>query len=117
MNITDQMAAQRLAMCNDIGEAAYVASLIAAALFTMLSSLPAAEAVAARLEERYHVSLQASENQTPNVCRTVVWHTVPCRMVVVFHVQPSLVRPPCLRWIQVMLAAGRHRRRLRGFAR
>ena len=37
----DQLAAQRLAMCNDIGEAAYVDSLVAASLVEHLSSLPA----------------------------------------------------------------------------
>ena len=60
MNITDQTAAQRLAMCNDIGEAAYVDSLIAAALFSMLCSLPGYEAVMTRVEMRYNVSTQAS---------------------------------------------------------
>lgn len=64
MNITDQNAAQRLAMCNDIGEAAYVDSLIAAALFSMLSSLPGFEAVMPRLEERYSVSTQVSRGCT-----------------------------------------------------
>ena len=36
----DQLAAQRLAMCNDIGEAAYTDSLIAAALYEHLARLP-----------------------------------------------------------------------------
>ena len=38
----DQLAAQRLAMCNDIGEAAYTDSLIAAALYEHLARLPKA---------------------------------------------------------------------------
>lgn len=36
----DQKAAQRLAMCNDIGEAAYVDSLVAAALVDHLTLQP-----------------------------------------------------------------------------
>ena len=36
----NQLAAQRLAMCNDIGEAAYTTSLIAAALYEHLARLP-----------------------------------------------------------------------------
>ncbi len=64
MNITDQTAAQRLAMCNDIGEAAYVDSLIAAALISMLCSLPGFEAITPRLEERYNVSTRVSRGFT-----------------------------------------------------
>ena len=59
MSITDQTAAQRLAMCNDIGEAAYVDSLVAAALFSTLRSLPDSDSICARLEERYHVPTKA----------------------------------------------------------
>lgn len=36
----DQIAAQRLAMCNDIGEAAYVDSLIAAAFIIRCRNMP-----------------------------------------------------------------------------
>ncbi|GIL87230.1 hypothetical protein Vretimale_14324 [Volvox reticuliferus] len=43
----DQLAAQRLAMCNDIGEAAYLASAVAAALVLRVKQLAAAEAAAA----------------------------------------------------------------------
>jgi ribosome biogenesis GTPase A len=36
----DQAAAQALAICNDIGEASYVDSLIAAAMIIRIKSLP-----------------------------------------------------------------------------
>lgn len=51
----DQIAAQRLAMCNDIGEAAYVDSLIAAALIVRAKQLPSSRAIAARMEKRYRM--------------------------------------------------------------
>jgi ribosome biogenesis GTP-binding protein YlqF len=51
----DQIAAQRLAMCNDIGEAAYVDSLVAAALVARVKRLPGARALSARLERRYRL--------------------------------------------------------------
>jgi len=51
----DQIAAQRLAMCNDIGEAAYVDSLVAAALVARVKRLPAARALCGRLEKRYRL--------------------------------------------------------------
>ena len=79
MNITDQTAAQRLAMCNDIGEAAYVDSLIAAALFSMLHSLPGFEAVMPRLEERYNVPTQASRGFILCHC-CCTWTSVVLRM-------------------------------------
>mmetsp|Transcript_34930 Transcript_34930/g.87477 ORF Transcript_34930/g.87477 Transcript_34930/m.87477 type:complete len:116 (+) Transcript_34930:104-451(+) len=40
-------------MCNDIGEAAYVDSLIAAKMIEMIRALPDSELVNAMLEERY----------------------------------------------------------------
>ncbi len=49
----DQIAAQRLAMCNDIGEASYVPSLIAAALLVRVKALPAARELLPRLRARY----------------------------------------------------------------
>jgi hypothetical protein len=39
----DQLAAQRLAMCNDIGEAAYLCSAIGAALVARVKQLSAVE--------------------------------------------------------------------------
>ncbi|GFR45836.1 hypothetical protein Agub_g7201, partial [Astrephomene gubernaculifera] len=42
-SMRDQLAAQRLAMCNDIGEAAYLAAAVAAALVLRIKQLAAAE--------------------------------------------------------------------------
>lgn len=58
MSFRDQVAAQRLAMCNDIGEASYVDSLVAAALLRTLRRLPEGEEVMRRVQERYKVSLE-----------------------------------------------------------
>ena len=58
MSFRDQVAAQRLAMCNDIGEASYVDSLVAAALLRTLLRLPQASRLAQKLEQRYKVSLE-----------------------------------------------------------
>ena len=55
MSFDNQSAAQRLAMCNDIGEAAYVDSLIAAAMVDTLRSLPTGGAIMGRLHDRYGV--------------------------------------------------------------
>lgn len=63
MSFRDQVAAQRLAMCNDIGEASYVDSLVAAALLRALLRLPQADTLAARLEDRYKVPLQGELQQ------------------------------------------------------
>jgi ribosome biogenesis GTPase A len=51
--LRDQAAAARLAMCNDIGEAAYLASAVAAALLATLRALPDGDAALARVEARY----------------------------------------------------------------
>ncbi|KAF6256390.1 P-loop containing nucleoside triphosphate hydrolase protein [Scenedesmus sp. NREL 46B-D3] len=51
----DQTAAQALAMCNDIGEASYVNSLIAAAMIIRIKSLPRNRPILARLQQRYRV--------------------------------------------------------------
>ena len=48
-----QIAAQRLAICNDIGEASYVDSLVAAALVVRCKALPDAPEVLARMQQRY----------------------------------------------------------------
>lgn len=55
MSLRDQAAAQRLAMCNDIGEAAYVTSLVGAALLARLKALPRAARHVARVEQRYRM--------------------------------------------------------------
>lgn len=44
-------------MCNDIGEAAYVDSLVAAALLETVRGLPSARATLLRLRERYKLDL------------------------------------------------------------
>lgn len=54
-SFNDQLAAQRLAMCNDIGEASYVDSLIAAAMLDTFSALPTADVIAQRLAQRYGI--------------------------------------------------------------
>lgn len=46
MSLLNQTVAQRLAVCNDIGEAAYLASLVAAAMLDSLMQLPTADAIA-----------------------------------------------------------------------
>lgn len=53
MSFKDQIAAQRLAMCNDIGEASYTASLVAAALLRTMRALPEGPALMRRVERRY----------------------------------------------------------------
>eukprot|EP00879_Flechtneria_rotunda_P026823 GHRR01028656.1.p1 GENE.GHRR01028656.1~~GHRR01028656.1.p1 ORF type:complete len:144 (+),score=39.88 GHRR01028656.1:60-491(+) len=49
----DQIAAQRLAICNDIGEASYVDSLIAAAMIIQIKHLPRNKRPLAKLQQRY----------------------------------------------------------------
>lgn len=59
MSFTDQVAAQRLAICNDIGEASYVDSLVAAALLENLRTLPGHKKHMARLQQRYGVPFES----------------------------------------------------------
>jgi ribosome biogenesis GTPase A len=54
-SFNDQAAAQALAMCNDIGEASYVPSLIAAALLIRIKRLPRSVPALAKLAARYKV--------------------------------------------------------------
>ncbi len=61
-SFTDQQAAQRLAVCNDIGEASYIDSLIAASLLDTLTALPSARSLRRRLAQRYDVEF--SEDMT-----------------------------------------------------
>ena len=68
MSFRDQTAAQRLAMCNDIGEASYVDSLVAAALLRTLLRLPQGARLAARLEERYKVPLAGEGPSLAPLC-------------------------------------------------
>ncbi len=55
LSFTDQIAAQRLAVCNDIGEASYVDSLIAAALLECLRTLPHSQVAMDKLKERLQI--------------------------------------------------------------
>ena len=61
-SFTDQQAAQRLAVCNDIGEASYIDSLIAASLLDTIVALPSARSLRRRLDQRYDVEF--SEDMT-----------------------------------------------------
>ena len=58
-SFNDQQAAQRLAMCNDIGQASYVESLIASALLVRFKQLPSKAAIGKRLQERYNLDIFA----------------------------------------------------------
>ncbi|KAG7669892.1 hypothetical protein Ndes2526B_g06259 [Nannochloris sp. 'desiccata'] len=58
MSFKDQLAAQRLAMCNDIGEASYVASAVAAALLSTMKKLPEGATIMKKVEARYGVSFK-----------------------------------------------------------
>lgn len=58
MSFKDQIAAQRLAMCNDIGAASYVNSLVAAALLRTFQGLPDASSILRKVEQRYGLSLR-----------------------------------------------------------
>ncbi len=49
-------------MCNDIGEASYVDSLIAASLLDTFTALPSARSLRRRLDQRYGVEF--SEDMT-----------------------------------------------------
>lgn len=61
-SFTDQQAAQRLAVCNDIGEASYIDSLIAASLLDTIVALPSARSLRRKLDQRYDVEF--SEDMT-----------------------------------------------------
>jgi ribosome biogenesis GTPase A len=51
-SFNNQVAAQRLAMCNDIGQASYIDSLIAAAMIIRFKQLPSARRICRRMGER-----------------------------------------------------------------
>lgn len=55
-NFKDQVAAQRLAMCNDIGEASYLSSVIAAQLLSELIKLGNPRIIQ-RIQNRYKLDL------------------------------------------------------------
>ncbi|DBA86936.1 hypothetical protein WJX79_009287 [Trebouxia sp. C0005] len=52
MSFNDQIAAERLAICNDIGEAAYVNSSVAAVLMERLRSLPTFDTIRQKITRR-----------------------------------------------------------------
>jgi len=56
MRLADQAAALRLAICNDIGEASYTTSLVAAQFVETLRALEGSPARLAALAQRYRVS-------------------------------------------------------------
>ena len=58
-SFSDQLAAQHLAMCNDIGEASYVDSCIAAALLQVVRGLSTFPAINERLKQRFKILLEA----------------------------------------------------------
>jgi ribosome biogenesis GTP-binding protein YlqF len=55
-SMNNQDAAGKLAICNDIGEASYIASSVAVCLLSQLPSLPGAKKIVRKVEERYQVS-------------------------------------------------------------
>lgn len=55
MSLRSQTIAQRLAVCNDIGEASYENSLVAAAMVDSMMQLPTADAIADRFVARYKI--------------------------------------------------------------
>jgi ribosome biogenesis GTPase A len=63
MSLKDQVAAQRLAMCNDIGEASYVDSLVAAAFLHTVQQLPSGPQIARRISERYKLRLDEYQEE------------------------------------------------------
>ena len=69
-SFSDQLAAQRLAMCNDIGEASYIDSFIAASLLQVLRGLPSFPAIDERLKLRFKFPLEPSMTGT---LPTVFW--------------------------------------------
>lgn len=58
-SMQDQIAAERLAICNDIGQAAYDESAVAAGFVYHLKNLPDGASIIKRLEKRYEISYGA----------------------------------------------------------
>lgn len=58
MSFNDQRAAQLLAMCNDIGEAAYLDSQVAANLLEIVRHLPSKDITLPCLASRYGFELE-----------------------------------------------------------
>ncbi|MGL6134229.1 MAG: ribosome biogenesis GTPase YlqF [Prochlorococcaceae cyanobacterium] len=67
--LDDQLAALRLALCDDIGQAAYDSEAVAVAFIALLSALealPAAGVTAGLLERRYGIALGALSSGAPD---------------------------------------------------
>lgn len=62
-NFRDQTAAQRLAMCDDIGEAAYIKSAIAASFILRCRELPHNRKVLERIKQRYGIQPRAGTGE------------------------------------------------------
>ena len=60
MSFKNQNAAQKLAMCNDIGEASYIASMVAAALLSTFDRLPCGDDILDSVEQRYGIPIQGT---------------------------------------------------------
>ena len=60
MSFDDQRAAELLAICNDIGEAAYLDSQVAACLIEIVRRLPSKQSTLPRLAARYGFELEDS---------------------------------------------------------
>lgn len=71
-------------MCNDIGEASYVDSLVAAAFLETARRLPSAPAILQRLRERYKLDLDGGCPGWEWVCSCVWAGSVQC-VVASFH--------------------------------
>ena len=52
LSFNDQIAAERLAICNDIGEAAYVNSSVAAVLLERIRCLPSHDSIQHKIKKR-----------------------------------------------------------------
>ena len=60
MSFNDQIAAERLAICNDIGEAAYVNSSVAAVLLERVRALPTFSTIQGKLQKRLLLPFEGS---------------------------------------------------------
>lgn len=61
MNFTNQIAAERLAICNDIGEAAYVSSSVAAVLMERIRCLPSQDAIQRKVVQRLRLAFEDTQ--------------------------------------------------------
>lgn len=61
MNFSNQIAAERLAICNDIGEAAYVNSSVAAVLLERIRCLPSQDAIQRKIVHRLRLPFEDTQ--------------------------------------------------------